>query len=61
MFVLRVVAILVAIAIGASLGAYVVTRNPQYLGFAWRLFRYSILLALGVFALMILERVLAVV
>ena len=35
----------------------VFTRDRRYLNFAWRLFRYSLLVALLVFALMIIERV----
>ena len=33
------------------------TRNTAYLRFSWRLFRYALIVALLVFALMILERV----
>jgi hypothetical protein len=31
--------------------------DPRYLHFAWRLFRYALIVALLVFALLILERV----
>jgi hypothetical protein len=37
--------------------AYLLTRNAKYLRFSWRIFRYSLIVALLVFALMVLERV----
>jgi hypothetical protein len=33
------------------------TGNNKYLRFSWRVFRYAVMLALLVFALLILERV----
>jgi hypothetical protein len=57
MWLLRLLAVLMVVAIGVCLVATVVTGNRNYLGYAWRLFRYGILFALIVFALMILERV----
>lgn len=56
MWLLRLLAVLMVIAIGASLVLYVFTGQRQYLGFAWRLFRYGIVFALLVFALMFVER-----
>jgi len=35
----------------------VLTRDARYLQFSWRLFRYSLLVALLIFALLIIERV----
>lgn len=57
MWVLRLLGILTAIALVAGIGAYFVTRNAWYLQFAWRLFRYAVIVALVLFALLILERV----
>lgn len=57
MWLLRLLAVILIVAIGAGLLAYVVTGNRQYLGLSGRLFRYGILFALIVFALMIIERV----
>jgi len=37
--------------------AFLLTRNKNYLVFAWRLFRYAVFVALAVFGLLILERV----
>jgi hypothetical protein len=36
---------------------FLLTRDARYLQFAWRLFRYALIVALLVFALLILERV----
>jgi hypothetical protein len=47
----------VVIFVAGGVFAYLLTRNPKYLQFSWRLFRYSLIVALLVFALMILERV----
>jgi hypothetical protein len=57
MWLLRLLAVILVVAIGGSLLTYVLTGNRGYLGFAWRLFRYGIVFALIVFALMIIERV----
>lgn len=57
MWLLRVLAIVLVIAIGTGFIAYVVTGQRRYLDFSWRLFRYGVLFALIVFALMFLERV----
>lgn len=57
MYVLRLLAVIMIIAMGVGLLAFVFTRDSKYLAFAWRLFRYGIIFALIVFALMFLERV----
>lgn len=57
MYVLRLLAVIVVIAIGAGIVLSLATGERRYLAFAWRLFRYAIIFALVVFALMILERV----
>jgi hypothetical protein len=57
MWLLRLLAVILVVAIGGSLLTYVLTGNRGYLGFAWRLFRSGIVFALIVFALMIIERV----
>lgn len=56
MWLLRLLAVIVVIAIGAGILVYAFTGNRQYLAFSWRLFRYAIVFALLVFALMFLER-----
>ncbi|MFZ5583634.1 MAG: hypothetical protein ACOZCK_13345 [Pseudomonadota bacterium] len=57
MFLLRILAVLTVIAVAAGVVAYVFTRQTRYLNFSWRVFRYSLMLALLIFALLVLERV----
>ncbi|MDE2441986.1 MAG: hypothetical protein KGP14_13265 [Betaproteobacteria bacterium] len=56
MWLLRLLAVVVVIAIGTSLMVYVFTANRNYLAFSWRLFRYAVVFALLIFALMFVER-----
>lgn len=56
MWLLRLLAVIAVIAIGVSLVTYMFSGERRYLGFAWRTFRYSIVFALLIFALMFLER-----
>lgn len=57
MYVLRLLAVILVIAIGAGVLLSAVTGDRRYLAVSWRLFRYGIVFALVVFGLMILERV----
>jgi hypothetical protein len=58
MWLLRLLAVLTVLTVAGGVLAFLFTRNARYLQFfAWRLFRYSLIVALLVFALMILERV----
>ncbi|MBA4093428.1 MAG: hypothetical protein C0489_05010 [Candidatus Accumulibacter sp.] len=57
MWLLRLLAVLTVIAVAGGVAAFLLTRDQRYLAFSWRLFRYALFVALGVFALMILERV----
>ncbi len=57
MWLLRLLGILTLIAVGGGFVAYLLTGNPKYLHFSWRVFRYAVMVALLVFALLILERV----
>lgn len=56
MWLLRLLAVILVIAVGAGLLAYVMTGNRYYLALSWRLLRYGIVFALLVFALMFVER-----
>lgn len=56
MWLLRLLAAILVIAIGVGLLLYVFTGRREYLSFSWRLFRYGIVFALLVFALMFVER-----
>ena len=57
MWLLRLLAVLLVIAVGAGFLLYAITGHRKYLGFSWRLARWGIIFALIFFALMILERV----
>jgi hypothetical protein len=57
MWVLRLLAVILVVAIGAGLLMYVISGNRGYLLLSWRLLRYGIVFALIVFALMIIERI----
>lgn len=57
MWLLRLLAVLSVIAIAGGVLAYLLTRDRKYLQFAWRLFRYALIVALLIFAVMIVERV----
>lgn len=56
MLLLRVVAILAVLGIGASVLAWVVTRDGRYLQLAWRIGKGAVIVALAVFALFAAER-----
>jgi len=56
MWLLRLLAVILVIAVGVGVVLYAITGNRAYLVFSWRLFRYGIVFALLVFALMFVER-----
>ena len=60
MLILRLLAVVVVLAVAGGVVAYLLTRNARYLRFSWRIFRYSLIVALLVFALMVLERVVVI-
>jgi hypothetical protein len=53
---LRVIGFLVLIAIGASIAAFVATRDRRWLRFAWQVLKYSLIVVLIVVAFLVLER-----
>ena len=57
MWLLRLLAVLTALTVAGGVLAFLFTRDARYLQFSWRLFRYSLLVALLIFALLIIERV----
>jgi hypothetical protein len=57
MWLLRLLAVLTVITVAGGVLIFLFTRDARYLHFAWRLFRYALIVALLVFALLILERV----
>jgi nucleoside permease NupC len=58
MLVLRILGVLVVIAIGASILAYLFSRDRRYLSLAWRIIRYALLFLFIFLSLMFLERAL---
>jgi hypothetical protein len=58
LLVLRIVAFVVVLLIGASLAAFLFTRERKFLRFAWQSFKYAVLLAGVVLVLLALERAL---
>ena len=57
MWLLRLLAVLTGLTVAGGVVAFLLTRNDGYLRFALRLLRYAVVVALLVFALLILERV----
>jgi hypothetical protein len=56
--VLRFVAVITLAIIGVSVVAYLVTRNPRWLRFAWQVFKFGAVLAASIGLLMLAERLL---
>jgi len=56
LLVLRIVAFAVVLLIGASLAAFLFTRDRRFLRFAWQSFKYAVLFAGVVLVLLALER-----
>jgi hypothetical protein len=57
MLLLRIVAILTAIAIGSGILAFLFTRERRYLRLAGRIAKYALIFILVVLVLLTLERV----
>ncbi|WP_313953393.1 hypothetical protein [Accumulibacter sp.] len=57
MWLLRLLAVLTVITVAGGVVVFLFTRDQRYLFFAWRVFRYALIVALLVFALLIVERV----
>lgn len=57
MWLLRLLAVLTVITVAGGVVVFLFTRDQRYLYFAWRVFRYALIVALLVFALLIVERV----
>jgi nucleoside recognition membrane protein YjiH len=56
LLVLRIVAYLAVILIGASLAAFLFTRDRRFLRFAWQVVKYGLVFAGVVLALLAVER-----
>lgn len=57
MWLLRLLAVILVLGIGAGFLLYALTGKRNYLALSWRLLRWGVVFALIVFALMIIERV----
>jgi hypothetical protein len=60
MLVVRIAAVLALLTIGVCLGLYVFTRDARFLRIAARLFRFSVMFAMLVAALYVLERLILI-
>lgn len=60
MLFLRIIGILAVMAIGAGIVAYLFTGERRYLGLAWRIAKYALILALVLFALLAFERLIVI-
>lgn len=61
MVLIRLVALLALVAMAVCVGLYVFTRDPRYLRYAARIFRFAIVVALVFGAFFVLERLILVV
>lgn len=57
MFLLRLLAVMAVIVVGIGVVAYALSGQRKYLDFSWRFCRYGLLVAMLLFALLVLERV----
>jgi hypothetical protein len=57
MLLLRIVGLLAALAIGASVVMYIVTGDRRYRRFAWQLFKITLFFVALVLVLLFFERV----
>ncbi len=60
MFLLRIVGLLTAIAVGVGIAAFLFTGERRYLGLAWRIAKYALIFALALFALLAFERLIVI-
>ena len=56
MILLRVIAILAVMGMGASIAAWLFTRQPTYLQLAWRIGQGALFIALALMVLLAAER-----
>lgn len=57
MYILRILAVLLVVAVGVGFLAYALTGERRYLHLSFRLLKYGLVFALILFALLFLERV----
>ena len=59
MLLLRLIALALALAIGVCAALGLLTRQPHFFRWAWNLFRYGLIVALVMLALLVFERLIA--
>ena len=60
MFLLRIVCLLTAIAVGVGIAAFLFTGERRYLALSWRIAKYALIFALALFALLVFERLIVI-
>ncbi len=60
MLIVRLVAYLALVAIGVSFVTFLLTRDRRYVRLAWQIFKYGLIFALIVLAVLALERIVLV-
>lgn len=61
MLALRIIGLLVALTVGASVVTFLVTQDRRWLRFAFQAFKYGVLVALLIVGLLALERAFVVI
>ena len=61
MFVVRLTAVLVLIAIALTFVLYAATRDRRYLKLSWRIFQFALVFVVALMVLYLVERVVFVV
>jgi hypothetical protein len=61
MFVVRLTAVLVLIAIALTFVLYAATRDRRYLRWSWRIFQFALVFVVALMVLYLVERVVFVV
>lgn len=61
MFVVRLTAVLVLIAIALTFVLYVATRDRRYLKWSWRIFQFALVFVVALMVLYLVERLVFVV
>lgn len=58
MLIMRLVLLLAVLGVGGSVILWLLTGNPRYRNWAWKLFRIGVVVLLAILALFAIERVL---
>ena len=61
MLILRIAAIVVVLAAAAGVLLFFFTRDRKYLRFAFQVFKYSLIVALVLFGMLVAERVMVLI